>query len=199
MDFFRAAHEWGGQKGPLPKIYHTNPAEMKLGTVIPVLKRSYICVEVIIYLYWSDHIFVLKRSYICVEAIICLCWSDHIIVLKRSYICIEAIIYLCWSDHIFVLKRSYIVLKRSYNCYYIIYTSVLLTLFMMDFFRAAHGWGGQKDPFPKIYHTNPAEMKLDTVIPYLKKIQKIYESRDTTLEFCWNQHFFTGNRQILLH
>ena len=32
-----------------------------------------------------------------------------------------------------------------------------------------------------------------------KKIQKIYESRDTALEFCWHQHFFTRNQQILLY
>ena len=42
-------------------------------------------------------------------------------------------------------------------------------------------------------------MNLGTVIPYLKKIQKLYESRDTPLEFCWHQHFFTGNQQILLY
>ena len=39
-------------------------------------------------------------------------------------------------------------------------------------------------PFPKICHTYPAMMKLGTVIPYPKKIQKKYESRDTPLEFC---------------
>ena len=27
------------------------------------------------------------------------------------------------------------------------------------------------------------------VTPHLKKIQKLYESRDTPLEFCWCQHF----------
>ena len=42
-------------------------------------------------------------------------------------------------------------------------------------------------------------LKLDTGIPYLKKIQKICESHDTSLEFCWHQHFFTGNQQILIH
>ena len=42
------------------------------------------------------------------------------------------------------------------------------------------GWGGgKKAPLPKICHTYPTMMKLGTVIPYLKKIQKIYESRDT--------------------
>ena len=37
------------------------------------------------------------------------------------------------------------------------------------------------------------------VIPYLKKIQKIYGSRKTHLEFCWHQHFFTKNQKILLY
>ena len=57
--------------------------------------------------------------------------------------------------------------------------------------------GGKKAPIPKTCHTYPTMMKLGTVIPYLKKIQKIYESRDTLSDFCWHQHFFTGNQQIL--
>ena len=64
----------------------------------------------------------------------------------------------------------------------------------MGFFRAAQGFGVggggvQKGPLPKTCHTYPTMMKLGTVIPYLKKIQKLYESRDTPLEFCWHQHF----------
>ena len=75
-----------------------------------------------------------------------------------------------------------------------------LTLFRMGFSGAAHGWGeGKKASFPKICHTYPAMMKLGTVIPYPRKIQKIFESRDTPLEFCWHQHFFTENQQILLY
>ena len=54
----------------------------------------------------------------------------------------------------------------------------------MGFFGAAHGWGVGLFGLPKIYHTYPTMMKLGTVIPYLKKIQKLYESRDTPLEFC---------------
>ena len=53
----------------------------------------------------------------------------------------------------------------------------LLTLFRKGFFGAAH--------------TYPTMVKLGTVIPYLRKIQKMYESRDTSLEFCWHQHFFS--------
>ena len=62
---------------------------------------------------------------------------------------------------------------------------LLLTLFRMGLFGAAHGWGSQKGPLPKFCHTYPTMMKLGTVIPYLKKMQKIYKSRDTSLEFCW--------------
>ena len=54
----------------------------------------------------------------------------------------------------------------------------------MGIFGAAHGWGWQKAPPPYICDTYPVMMKLDTVIPYLEKIQKIYESRDTPPEFC---------------
>ena len=54
----------------------------------------------------------------------------------------------------------------------------------MGIFGAARGWEVPKCPLPKNSHTNPTMMKLDTVIPYLTKIQKIYESRETTSEFC---------------
>ena len=55
---------------------------------------------------------------------------------------------------------------------------------------------GSKGPPSLKSVTHPAQIKL---IPYLKKIQKIYDLRDTSLDFCWYQHFFTGNQQILLH
>ena len=69
----------------------------------------------------------------------------------------------------------------------------------MGFFGAAHGWGGFLAALPKIRHTYPTMMELGTVIPYLRKIQKMYKSRDTYLDSCRHQHFFTGNQQILLH
>ena len=67
------------------------------------------------------------------------------------------------------------------------------------------GGGGWQDSkkvhLPKICHTYPAMMKqyLSKVILYLKKIQKIYESRDTNPGFCWHQHFFSENQQILFY
>ena len=44
--------------------------------------------------------------------------------------------------------------------------------------------GGKMSPLPKTCHINHTITKVDTVIFYLKKIQKVYESRDTPLEFC---------------
>ena len=49
----------------------------------------------------------------------------------------------------------------------------------MGLFGAPHGWGGRGGGVKRA-----TIMKLGTVIPYLKKIQKMCESLDTTLEFC---------------
>ena len=38
MDLFNAAHGKGGAKRFLPKICHTYPTMMKLGTVVPYLE-----------------------------------------------------------------------------------------------------------------------------------------------------------------
>ena len=60
------------------------------------------------------------------------------------------------------------------------------------------GWG-KKVPIPKICQTYPTMMKLGTVTSYLKKFQKIYKSRETLLEICWHQYFFTRNQKLLLY
>ena len=64
--------------------------------------------------------------------------------------------------------------------------SLSLTLLKIGLFGADHGLGGgcTKAPLPKICHTYPTMMKLSTVIPFLKGIQKVYESRKTHPEFC---------------
>ena len=60
-----------------------------------------------------------------------------------------------------------------------------LTLFRMGIFGAAHKWRRPKKPPPSLKSvTYPTMVKRGTVIPYLEKIQKIYESRDTPSEFC---------------
>ena len=79
-----------------------------------------------------------------------------------------------------------------------------LNLLRIGFFGVAHRWGcerGQKglhSPFIKSV-TDPKIMELGTVILYLKKIKKKYKSRNTTLEFCWHQHFLIRNQQLLLY
>ena len=86
-------------------------------------------------------------------------------------------------------------LQRRNMTFYVIFSILYtpfkfwktLTLFRMDFFGTVHGWRrGAKSPplLPKICLTYPTIMKLGTVIPYLKTIQKLYESRDKHLEFC---------------
>ena len=46
------------------------------------------------------------------------------------------------------------------------------------------GGGGKRYPLSKICHTYPTMMKLGNIIPYLKKIKKIYKSHETLPEFC---------------
>ena len=67
-------------------------------------------------------------------------------------------------------------------------------------FRGCSWMGGDKKSLlPKICHTYPTMMKVGTIIPFLKKIQKIHKSCDTPLAFCLHQHFFTGNQQLLVY
>ena len=46
------------------------------------------------------------------------------------------------------------------------------------------GGGGQKGPSSLKSDTYPTMMKLGTVIAYLEKIQKTYESSETPSVFC---------------
>ena len=57
-----------------------------------------------------------------------------------------------------------------------------LALSRMAFFGDAHGWGveGGARSFPSLKYVT---QNLSTVIPYPKRIQKLYELRDTPLEF----------------
>ena len=84
-----------------------------------------------------------------------------------------------------------IFIKRQTFCCWV-FTSLksLLTLSRMGIFGAAQKSSGYSSSLKwifslsKICHTYPTMMKLDTVISYLKKIKKIYESRDTPPELC---------------
>ena len=47
------------------------------------------------------------------------------------------------------------------------------------------GAGGGQKGLPSLKSvTHPTMIKLGTNLPYLKKIKKMYESRDIAVEFC---------------
>ena len=72
----------------------------------------------------------------------------------------------------------------------------------MGIFGATHvcGAGGEGElPFPKICHTFPTMMKLGTVVPYLKKIQKNMNHVPHTLTSADISIFFTRNQHIFLY
>ena len=51
-------------------------------------------------------------------------------------------------------------------------------------FRDCSRTGSSQKGLPKICYTFPILMKLGTVIPYLRKIQKLHIARDTALDLC---------------
>ena len=55
---------------------------------------------------------------------------------------------------------------------------------MMGLFGLLTDREGKKALVPKICHTYPTMMKPGTIIPYVKKIRKIYKPCDTPFEFC---------------
>ena len=67
----------------------------------------------------------------------------------------------------------------------------------MGLFMTAHVYECKKDPLSKIYQIYLAMIKLGTIIPYLKKTRKIYESHGTPLSFCGCQHLSTRKTPIL--
>ena len=80
--------------------------------------------------------------------------------------------------HFFTLTFSFFITFILNYAIFNLPLLVYLILFRIGLFGAAHGrgWGVAKrtPPPPKMFHTYLAMMKLHTVIPYLKKIQKIY-------------------------
>ena len=76
-----------------------------------------------------------------------------------------------------------------------------------NFFNPIQDWpfwgcsrmlGAKRSPLPKICHTSyNDETWYSCTVP--KEDSEIYTSRDTRREFCWHQHFFTGNQQLLLY
>ena len=89
--------------------------------------------------------------------------------------------------------------KRKKQCTFVLQRFVLFegNLFnpiQYGLFRAAHGWWGgcflTLLPNDETWHSYTLPKKDP---------KNIYKSRDTSLEFYWDQNFFTRNQQILLH
>ena len=91
------------------------------------------------------------------------------------------------------------ILKWSFICYFLICMAVPLTLSRMGLFQGCSRIGVSKKapPHPKIYHIFSYNNETWHNYTLPKEFQKMYESRDRLLEFCWHQHFFTGNQQLL--
>ena len=83
-----------------------------------------------------------------------------------------------------LLRKKYVFdIHVKHSCFF----------FLLFFVNSCSGWvfsGLLRDKPLEICHTYPTMMKLGTVISYLEEIQKVYKTRDTSLEFHWHQHFF---------
>ena len=96
------------------------------------------------------------------------------------------LVFISLGISVFCIKKKYThaVNHEQYPIVVRLTKGRFLTPFRMGIFGAAHRWGGKKLPLLKTCHTYPTMMKLGTIIPYLKKIQKICKSRETPPEFC---------------
>ena len=118
-------------------------------------------------------------------------WPVEIVHTKKFDIITFAFVTLFWKSKSFLLK------KKIFFCTVINHIASIKSSFMSEVgslylnpiqdgpFRGYSRMGGKKDPHPKICQTYSIMIKLGTVIPYLKKTQKICEPRDTPIEFCW--------------
>ena len=85
---------------------------------------------------------------------------------------LRRLIHLGTAKHLHQSARVFQIVLFYFNLFSLL--RLTLTLFRMDIFGAAHGWGvrAKRLPLLKICHTYPTMMKHGTVIPYLRKIQK---------------------------
>ena len=100
--------------------------------------------------------------------------------------CLQMELRILHKDFYFLYSHVtivYLTFMKQFTNFYVV-EAKSFTLFRMGIFWDAHGWGrSEKDTtLHKISHTSPTMIKLDTVIPYLKKIQKIHESSVTSAD-----------------
>ena len=73
---------------------------------------------------------------------------------------------------------------------------VLFDLIQDGFFRGCSRMG---DPSRKFVTHILQWWKLAQLYLTKSRSKRFFESRGTPFDFCWNQHFFTRNQQILLY
>ena len=119
--------------------------------------------------------------------------SNHNVKVEKMVVFVKAFEYYYHKFNFDSLKLKF---KPKFNhgftmvmaIYNVLFDKLytILTLFTMGLFSWGFiriGGGAEKDPLRKIRLTYPTMITFGTIIPYLKKIQKIYKSRDTPLEF----------------
>ena len=94
--------------------------------------------------------------------------------------------------------HGFTIIMAIYKVLFVKIYTILTLLKMGLLFGAAHGLGGPKRLPSLKCLTYPTMITLGTIMHYPKKIQNMYKSRDTPLEFRW-QYFFIEIKQILLY
>ena len=89
-------------------------------------------------------------------------------------------------------KKEAITLSFADFCFFIERSST--KKYFLKNLVVSHNFGPTINPL-----SHPSYIDETWVIRYLNKIRKIHKSRDTLLELCWHQHFFTENQQVLVY
>ena len=121
----------------------------------------------------------LLLSCLCLGALfcnICLVWSDVLIdFIEVTILSSSLFILLCFCVSSICERKASGIAERSTITIWFLH--ICLTLFRMGLSKVAHVMGGgKKSLFLKICHTYPTIKKLVTVMPYLRKSQKIYSA-----------------------
>ena len=115
--------------------------------------------------------------------------KQSLMVMKLQIFMIKKVLMWIFNDSCLAVISLDSSLKKDENSYLQVFLKECkyINLFRMGIQEG----GGKKVLLPKICHTYPTMMKLDTFIRYPKKIKKIYESHDTLPDFCWHQNFLS--------
>ena len=128
-------------------------------------------VETMLYLWWN---FVWNISVLQPDQVLKFCQMSEFILISCFRI---------WWNNSFDQKIIFLRFIKRF----------LTSLFRVCRFGAAHGGLGKfettSSPF-KVRRKYTTMIKNHTVIPYLKRIQKLYKFHNAYFKSCWHQQFF---------